>query len=113
MGRRGCLFSEVRDEVVADGELSVTPGGSLTWMDPRRYNIAPRTFAPVIRKERDRGTYTMHTMKFGLVPSWFKHEDNKLSTFNARAEGLLETGGLWDSMKKQKRCIVAAQGFVV
>ena len=55
----------------------------------------------------------MHTMKFGLVPAWFRHEDNKLSTFNARAEGLVETGGLWETMKKQKRCIVVAQGFAV
>jgi len=54
----------------------------------------------------------MHTMKFGLVPAWFKREDNKLSTFNARAENLVETGGLWESMKKQKRCIVVAQGSV-
>jgi putative SOS response-associated peptidase YedK len=53
----------------------------------------------------------MHTMKFGLVPAWSKQEDTKLSTFNARAEGLVETGGLWDTMKKQKRCIVVAQGF--
>lgn len=53
----------------------------------------------------------MHTMKFGLVPAWFKHEDPKLSTFNAQAEKLVETGGLWESMKKQKRCIVIAQGF--
>lgn len=78
-----------------------------------RYNIAPRSFSPVIRKEQDTDTYTMHTMKFGLVPSWFKHEDSKLSTFNARAESLVETGGLWESMKKQKRCIVVTQGFAV
>lgn len=78
-----------------------------------RYNIAPRSFAPVIRREQDSDTYTMHTMKFGLVPAWFKHEDSKLSTFNARAEGLVETGGLWESMKKQKRCIVVAQGFAI
>jgi len=55
----------------------------------------------------------MHTMKFGLVPAWFKHEDSKLSTFNAQAEKLVETGGLWESMKKQKRCIVVAQGFAL
>ena len=54
----------------------------------------------------------MHTMKFGLVPAWFKHEDSK-STFNAQAEKLVETGGLWETMKRQKRCIVVAQGFVV
>lgn len=85
------------------------------WVDEStfvpRYNIAPRSFAPVIRREKERDTYTMHTMKFGLVPAWFKHEDSKLSTFNARAEGLVETGGLWESMKKQKRCIVVAQGY--
>ncbi|KAF9649687.1 DUF159-domain-containing protein [Thelephora ganbajun] len=49
-----------------------------------RYNIAPRSFAPV---------------------------DNKLATFNTRAENLVETGGLWESMKKRKRCIVVAHGY--
>ena len=80
---------------------------------PPRYNIAPRSFAPVIRREQNKDTNTMHTMKFGLVPAWFRQEDSKLSTFNARAEGLVETGGLWESMKKQKRCIIVAQGFAV
>ena len=80
---------------------------------PHRYNIAPRSFAPVIRREQHRDTNIMHTMKFGLVPAWFKQEDGKLATFNARAENLVETGGLWESMKKQKRCIVVAQGSVI
>lgn len=78
-----------------------------------RYNIAPRTFAPVIRRTHDdnNDALTLHSMKFGLVPHWSKHEDPKLKTFNARSENLVEGGGMWESMKRTKRCIVVAQGY--
>lgn len=120
MGRRGCLLPKVRrvsqPRVVRRGRHGQQTGCRLRALthangSPPRYNIAPRSFAPVIRREQRKDTYTMHTMKFGLVPAWFKHEDPKLSTFNAQAEKLVETGGLWESMKKQKRCIVISQGF--
>jgi putative SOS response-associated peptidase YedK len=54
----------------------------------------------------------LHSMKFGLVPHWAKHEDNKLNTINARSEALVEGGGMWETMKRTKRCVVVAQGYV-
>ncbi|KAF9477472.1 DUF159-domain-containing protein [Pholiota conissans] len=82
-----------------------------------RYNIAPRSQAPVIR-HRDPGSsmgsgnpIIIQTMKWGLVPHWSKFEDKSLNTINARAENLIEGGGMWDSIKGKKRCAVPCQGY--
>ncbi|KAI3608793.1 duf159 domain protein [Moniliophthora roreri] len=87
-----------------------------------RYNIAPRTQAPVIRRRRDASSgersddsdaseFVMQSMKWGLVPHWSKHEDKTLSTTNARSENLAEGGGMWTSMKARKRCVVVCEGY--
>ncbi|KAI9459908.1 DUF159-domain-containing protein [Lactarius psammicola] len=60
-----------------------------------RYNIAPRTRAPVIRRAQPGD----------------KAEPPTLNTINARAENLEEGGGMWGSMKGRKRCVVVAQGY--
>ena len=52
----------------------------------------------------------MHTMKWGLVPHWSKHEDTSLNTINAKGENLVEGGGMWTSIKGKKRCAVVCQG---
>jgi putative SOS response-associated peptidase YedK len=52
----------------------------------------------------------LQTMKWGLVPHWSKHEDKTLNTTNARAEGLVEGGGMWVSIKGRKRCVVLCEG---
>jgi putative SOS response-associated peptidase YedK len=52
----------------------------------------------------------MQTMKWGLVPSWSKHEDKSLNTSNARAENLISDGGMWANIKGRKRCVVLCQG---
>ena len=84
-----------------------------------RYNIAPRSNAPVIRRQdtSQQGSSStsteqvvMQTMKWGLVPHWSKHEDKTLNTTNARSENLVEGGGMWRSLKGRKRCVVACQG---
>ncbi|KAJ3530233.1 hypothetical protein NMY22_g8664 [Coprinellus aureogranulatus] len=89
-----------------------------------RYNIAPRTQAPVVRRRdpgpsgsnrtQDSGEHApliMQTMKWGLIPNWSKVEDNTLNTINARAENLAEGGGMWGSIKGKKRCAVVCQGY--
>ncbi|KAK0189662.1 hypothetical protein F5146DRAFT_1112229 [Armillaria mellea] len=64
-----------------------------------RYNIAPRTQAPVLRRSQgsnndsdsqpstsklsSQDTLVLQTMKWGLVPHWSKFEDTKLNTTNA------------------------------
>ncbi|KAG6813542.1 hypothetical protein H0H92_009934 [Tricholoma furcatifolium] len=76
-----------------------------------RYNIAPRTYAPVLMRHNGGSRYVLHSMKWGLVPHWSKHEDKTLSTTNARAENLVDGGGMWQSIKGRKRCAVVAQGY--
>ncbi|KDQ54474.1 hypothetical protein JAAARDRAFT_38145 [Jaapia argillacea MUCL 33604] len=87
-----------------------------------RYNIAPHSQASVIRRSdagpssqsgSSRPALIMQTMKWGLVPHWNKHEDatKTLNTINARAENLVEGGGMWASIKGKKRCAVVCQGY--
>lgn len=91
-----------------------------------RYNIAPRTQAPVLRRSQgsnndsdsqpstsklsSQDTLVLQTMKWGLVPHWSKFEDTKLNTTNARAENLVDGGGMWQSLKGRKRCAVVCEG---
>ena len=78
-----------------------------------RYNVAPRTHAPVIRRAQpEEPALVMHSMRWGLVPHWSKAEPPTLNTINARAENLEEGGGMWASVKGRKRCAVVAQGCV-
>ena len=53
----------------------------------------------------------LHTMKWGLVPHWSKHEDTSLNTINAKGENLTDGGGgMWNSIKGKKRCAILCQG---
>ena len=53
----------------------------------------------------------LHTMKWGLVPHFSKHEDPTLKTINARCEALIEgQAGIWASIKGRKRCAVVCEG---
>ena len=50
----------------------------------------------------------------GLVPFWTKRNPDYgsvLKTINARDDSLAKSGGMWNTMKQKKRCIVIAQGF--
>jgi putative SOS response-associated peptidase YedK len=49
-------------------------------------------------------------MTWGLVPHWSKHQDKSLNTINARSENLVDGGGMWTSVKKN-RCAVLCQGY--
>ncbi|OSD03647.1 DUF159-domain-containing protein [Trametes coccinea BRFM310] len=54
----------------------------------------------------------LHTMKWGLVPHFSKHEDPSLKTINARCEALIEgQAGMWASIKGRKRCAVVCEGY--
>jgi len=77
-----------------------------------RYNIAPRSNAPVIRRrDPERNDLVIHTMKWGVIPQWNKQDDGKLNTINARAENLKESGGMWAGMKTKQRCVVVCDGY--
>ncbi|KAG6816422.1 hypothetical protein H0H87_006159 [Tephrocybe sp. NHM501043] len=101
------------------GEIRGVPGYNEVdvdeWIDEDkfvpRYNIGPRTYAPVLRRPTSSNGYILHTMKWGLVPHWSKYEDKTLNTINARSENLVSIGGMWASVKGRKRCAVLAQGY--
>ncbi|KAJ7781783.1 hypothetical protein DFH07DRAFT_791530 [Mycena maculata] len=77
-----------------------------------RYNIAPHSQAPVIRRRDPKDPQSIiSTMTWGLVPHYSKFEDKTLNTTNARSENLVEGGGMWASIKGPNRCAVVCQGY--
>ncbi|KAH9893960.1 hypothetical protein C8Q73DRAFT_745621 [Cubamyces lactineus] len=83
-----------------------TPGASLANKDasttPVTESMSTGNAPPLI----------LHTMKWGLVPHFSKHEDPSLKTINARCEALIEgQAGMWASIKGRKRCAVVCEGY--
>lgn len=58
--------------------------------------------------------YKLQAMKWGLIPSWTKRNPDYgsvMKTINCRDDSLIENRGMWNTMKRRKRCIVICQGF--
>lgn len=58
--------------------------------------------------------YKLQSMKWGLIPFWTKRNPDYatvLKTINCRDDSLANNGGMWQTMKARKRCIVIAEGF--
>ena len=65
-------------------------------------------------ENREATKYKLQIMKWGLVPFWTKRSPDYgsvMRTINARDDSLASKGGMWNTMKQKKRCIVVAQGF--
>ena len=73
-----------------------------------RYNLAPRQPAPVLLWER--GSATLRTMRWGLIPSWSKDENIGDKLNNARADTITQKLSYRRPFEKQ-RCLVPADGF--
>ncbi|KAK3995738.1 hypothetical protein QBC44DRAFT_12565 [Cladorrhinum sp. PSN332] len=61
-----------------------------------------------------RPQYKLQSMKWGLIPFWTKRNPDYaavLKTINCRDDSLAQSGGMWHTMKKGKRCIVVVEGF--
>lgn len=59
-------------------------------------------------------SYKLQSMKWGLIPFWTKRNPDYTSvmkTINCRDDSLAAGGGMWNTMKARKRCIVIAEGF--
>lgn len=68
------------------------------------------------KDNHDSITYTLQSMKWGLIPSWTKTKSDfatTLKTANCRDDVLSDPQGssLWNSVKHRHRCIVFAEGF--
>ncbi|GAB7350103.1 hypothetical protein MBLNU459_g0769t1 [Dothideomycetes sp. NU459] len=58
--------------------------------------------------------YKLQAMKWGLIPFWTKRAPEyggMLKTINCRDDSLAQPGGMWNTMKQRKRCIIVCEGF--
>ncbi|GAM90972.1 hypothetical protein ANO11243_090190 [Dothideomycetidae sp. 11243] len=58
--------------------------------------------------------YKLQGMKWGLIPFWTKRQPDygsMMRTINCRDDSLATSGGMWNTMKQKKRCIVVCEGF--
>ncbi|KAL7953282.1 hypothetical protein V8C34DRAFT_297451 [Trichoderma compactum] len=61
---------------------------------------------------REEVEFKLQSMNWGIVPSWSsKNTTSTPKAINCRDDSLRTPGGMWQSMKVRKRCIVVAQGF--
>ena len=77
---------------------------------PQRYNLAPTQEAAVVRVLEPGGPRRLDPLKWGLIPFWAKEAAIGNKMINARAESVAEKPS-YKSSFKNKRCLVAADGF--
>jgi putative SOS response-associated peptidase YedK len=79
---------------------------------PPDYNIAPSTFQPVIRLNRETGEREMVMMRWGLIPHFAKSlaDFKGLSNINVKAE-TIQQRAMWRIPFQKRRCLVPADGF--
>src|SRR5215467_12975335 len=71
------------------------------------YNIAPTDSVEVV-KPASGGAHELVPMRWGLIPYWWKKPLKQLpTTFNARAESVVDKPCFRDAFKRQ-RCIILA-----
>jgi len=76
---------------------------------PPRYNIAPGTDIPVIRRSPTNQN-VLHLLRWGLVPHWSRDPTLGSRLINARAESLTEKPSFRSAFTR-RRCLVPADGF--
>src|ERR1700721_2541740 len=74
------------------------------------YNVAPQTFQPVVRLNRDTGMREIALLRWGLIPYWSKDAKIAYSTINAKAETVATAPAFRDAFK-YRRCLVPADAF--
>jgi putative SOS response-associated peptidase YedK len=74
------------------------------------YNVAPQTFQPVVRLNRDSGERELTVMRWGLVPWSSKDGKTGFSAINAKAETLTTSAAFREAFQR-RRCLVPAEWF--
>lgn len=74
-----------------------------------RYNIAPNTDIPVVRRTAHSSRPETTLLRWGLVPGWAKSADGP-PLVNARADTVAAKPSFRDSLRK-RRCVIPATGF--
>jgi len=75
-----------------------------------RYNIAPGTKIPVMRRKTKAVSGELAMLRWGLVPAWTKNDSPGTGLVNARAEGLAGKPSFRDALRA-RRCLIPASGF--
>ncbi|XP_035518481.1 abasic site processing protein HMCES [Morone saxatilis] len=84
------------------------------------YNKSPQSMNPVLLSQRhfDKNApvdeCVLASMRWGLVPGWFKESDPskmQFSTSNCRSESILQKKSYKDPLIKGQRCVILADGF--
>lgn len=76
------------------------------------YNVAPTTFQPVIRHNKQTAERELVLMRWGMVPHFAKSlaDFKGISRINAKAETLLKST-MWYIPFQRRRCLIPADGF--
>ena len=75
-----------------------------------RYNIAPTQPVPVIRQHPKEPRRELLLMRWGLIPSWAKHQSVAAQMINARSETAAAKAAFRDPLTS-RRCLVPADAF--
>jgi putative SOS response-associated peptidase YedK len=98
-----------RSDTQCIAEHFAVHGHSLPDFGPS-WNVAPQTFQPVVRLNRDPEEREIVLMRWGLIPYWSKDEKIGLRTINAKAETITTTPVFREAIK-YRRCLVPADAF--
>jgi putative SOS response-associated peptidase YedK len=74
------------------------------------WNVAPQTFQPIVRLNRDTGERELVLMRWGLIPFWANDPKIGLRTINAKAETITTAPAFREAIKF-RRCLVPADAF--
>ena len=80
----------------------------------RKTTHTPTTSQSSPTEHTGEATYILQSARWGLIPFWTKRApdySSQLRTINCRDDSLAQSGGMWNTMKQRKRCIVIAEGF--
>jgi putative SOS response-associated peptidase YedK len=74
------------------------------------WNVAPQTFQPIVRLNRDTGERELVLMRWGPIPFWAKDPKIGLRTINAKAEKITTAPAFREAIKF-RRCLAPADAF--
>ena len=74
------------------------------------FNVAPKSFQPVVRVNGETGEHELTLMRWGLVPYWSKDGKASFSTINAKSETVATSPAFRDAWKA-RRCLIPADWF--
>lgn len=80
----------------------------------KKHEVEGREEVEAPAEEVQEVRYKLQSMKWGLIPFWTKRNPDygsMMKTINARDDSLMRDGGMWNTMKQKKRCIIIAEGF--